>query len=162
MESKDIKKLYSNEAIQIMNNAEDALDRNADRIIELKNYARTAGIKRIGIGHCMAVTNEANRVKQFLSDEFDVTSVDCKCGKVSKMEMLGREGNGLMCNPAGQAEILKQSNTELNISMGLCVGHDMIFNQCSHAPVTTLLVKDRKNKHNPMESIKNINDELTF
>lgn len=155
----DIKDLYSSEMLSIMNHAEDALDRSSDRVVELKNYARTAGLKRIGIGHCMTVTNEANRVKAFLSDEFEVTSIDCKCGKVSKLEMLGREGNGLMCNPAGQAEILSAHHTELNISMGLCVGHDMIFNQCSKAPVTTLLVKDRKHKHNPMAGINALKEE---
>lgn len=70
--------------------------------------------------------------------------------------MLGCEGNGIMCNPAGQAEYLKENNTELNISMGLCVGHDMVFNLKSASPVSTLVVKDRISKHNPMESIKDI------
>jgi uncharacterized metal-binding protein len=32
--------------------------------------------------------------------------------------------------------------------MGLCLGHDMIFNSKSKAPVTPLIVKDRKLKHN--------------
>ncbi|HEY5592424.1 MAG TPA: DUF1847 domain-containing protein [Paludibacter sp.] len=36
----------------------------------------------------------------------------------------------------------KENNTELNISMGLCVGHDMVFNQKSAAPVSVLVVKD--------------------
>jgi uncharacterized metal-binding protein len=156
MESKDFKALYTSQSLQIMNDAEDALDRTSDRVTELKNYARQAGIKRIGIGHCMAVTKEANAVKNFLADEFEVVSIDCKCGKLTKMDMLGREGAAIMCNPAGQAQLLSENNTELNISMGLCVGHDMIFNQCSKAPVTTLLVKDRVNKHNPMEVISKL------
>ena len=68
--------------------------------------------------------------------------------------MLGCEGNGIMCNPAGQAEFLKENDTELNISLGLCVGHDMVFNQKSVSPVTTLVVKERLSNNNPMESIK--------
>ena len=38
---------------------------------------------------------------------------------------------------------------DMNIIMGLCVGHDMLFNKYSEAPVTTLLVKDRVTGHNP-------------
>ena len=38
---------------------------------------------------------------------------------------------------------------EMNIIMGLCVGHDMLFSKYSEAPVTTLLVKDRVTGHNP-------------
>jgi uncharacterized metal-binding protein len=59
-----------------------------------------------------------------------------------------------MCNPSGQAEYLKENKTELNISMGLCVGHDMIFSQKSNVAVTTLVVKDRVNNHNPIEGIR--------
>jgi uncharacterized metal-binding protein len=61
-----------------------------------------------------------------------------------------------MCNPAGQAEFLKEQQTELNISMGLCVGHDMLFSQKSDVAVTTLVVKDRVNNHNPMEGIRSL------
>jgi uncharacterized metal-binding protein len=148
--------LYDKQSLEIMRIAEEALERGMNRVLEIKNFARKAGIKRIGIAHCVAVPKEAEVVKQFLSDEFEVFVVDCKCGRITKNEMLGIEGESLMCNPAGQAEFLKQNNTELNISMGLCVGHDMVFNQKSASPVSVLVVKDRANKHNTMESIKSI------
>jgi len=35
--------------------------------------------------------------------------------------------------------------------MGLCVGHDMIFNMNSKAPTSTLIVKDREHHHNPFQ-----------
>jgi len=152
----NIKDLYNKQSLEIMQTAEDAYEKGSNRVYELKNFARKAGIKRIGIAHCVSMPKEADSVKQFLSDEFDVYTVDCKCGKVSKHEMLGCEGKGIMCNPAGQAEYLRENNTELNISMGLCVGHDMIFNQKSASPVTTLVVKDRPTQNNPMESIHNL------
>ena len=153
MKEKEIKELYDNSLLEIMQTAEDAYIRGSNRIQEIKNYARKAGIKRIGIAHCVTFPKEAEAVKQFLSDEFLVYSVDCKCGHVTKQEMLGCEGNGIMCNPSGQGEFLKENDTELNISMGLCVGHDMVFNQKSVSPVTTLVVKDTTSKHNTMESI---------
>lgn len=156
MEEKEIDKLYDSRSLEIMRTTENALERGSNRVQEIKNFARKGGIKRIGIAHCVSFPKEAEAVKQYLSDEFEVFSIDCKCGRITKHEMLGVEGNGIMCNPAGQAEYLKENNTELNISMGLCVGHDMVFNQKSVAPVSTLVVKDRANKHNPMDSIKSI------
>jgi uncharacterized metal-binding protein len=154
------KNLYDKQSLEIMRTAEDALERGVDRIMEIKNFARKAGIKRIGIAHCVSVPKEADVVKNFLADEFEVYSIDCKCGRITKQEMLGVEGSGIMCNPAGQAEYLKENNTEINISMGLCVGHDMVFNQKSASPVSVLVVKDRANKHNPMESINNLKPKL--
>jgi len=156
MEEKDIKDLYDTRSLDIMQNAEDAYVRGSNRVQEIKNFARKAGIKRIGIAHCVTFPKEANAVKQFLSDEFEVYSIDCKCGHITKQAMLGCEGRSIMCNPAGQAEYLKEHNTELNISMGLCVGHDMVFNQKSASPVSTLVVKDRTNNNNPIETINNL------
>ncbi len=152
----NIEKLYDKQSLEIMHTAEDAYIRGSDRIHEIKNFARKGGIKRIGIAYCVSMPQEAEAVKQFLSDEFEVYSIDCKCGRVTKREMLGCEGNSIMCNPAGQAEYLKENNTDLNISMGLCVGHDMVFNQTSVSPVSTLVVKDRTTKNNTMESIHNL------
>lgn len=156
MEEKDIKDLYDSRSLDIMQNAEDAYVRGSNRVQEIKNFAHKAGIKRIGIAHCVTFPKEAEAVKQFLSDEFEVYSIDCKCGHITKHEMLGCEGRSIMCNPAGQAEYLKKYKTELNISMGLCVGHDMVFNQKSASPVSTLVVKDRTNNNNPIETINNL------
>ena len=61
---------------------------------------------------------------------------------------------GTSCTPAGQADFLSENNTELNISFGLCMGHDIIFNMKSKAPTTTLIEKDREHKHNPYNEFK--------
>ena len=58
-----------------------------------------------------------------------------------------------MCNPAGQAAMLNEAGSQLNIICGLCVGHDAIFSRASRAPVTTLIVKDRVLAHNPAGAI---------
>jgi len=156
METTNIENLYDKQSLEIMQTTEDAYIRGSNRVQEIKNYALKAGIKRIGIAHCVTFPKEAEAVKHFLSNEFEVYSVDCKCGRINKHEMLGCEGNEIMCNPSGQAEFLKENKTELNISMGLCVGHDMVFNQKSASPVTTLVVKDRTSKNNTMETIQNL------
>jgi len=62
----------------------------------------------------------------------------------------------IACNPAGQADFLNKKNTDLNISMGLCVGHDMIFSKKSEALVTNLFDKDFTNNNNPAQAIADI------
>jgi uncharacterized metal-binding protein len=156
MEGNNNENLYNRRSLKIMQTAEDAYVHGSNRVQEIKNYALKAGIKRIGIAHCVTFPKEAEAVKQFLSKYFEVVSIDCKCGHITKHEMLGCEGKSIMCNPAGQAQYLKGNKTELNISMGLCVGHDMVFNQKSASPVSTLVVKDRTNNNNPIETINNL------
>lgn len=43
--------------------------------------------------------------------------------------------------------------TDLNIAIGLCVGHDALFSKYSDAPVTTLIAKDRVLGHNPVAAL---------
>jgi uncharacterized metal-binding protein len=57
------------------------------------------------------------------------------------------------CNPVGQAQVLNEKKTDMNIVIGLCVGHDMLFNMHSKAPTTTLIVKDRVLAHNPAGAV---------
>jgi uncharacterized metal-binding protein len=147
---------YDKDSLEVMAFAEEAYVRGSNRLEEIKNYAQRAGLKRIGIAHCVSMPKEASAVGHFLSEEFEVFSVDCKCGRIQKKDLLGGDGTGIMCNPLGQAEYLKENKTELNISMGLCVGHDMIFSQKSNVAVTTLVVKERVSNHNPIEGIRTL------
>jgi len=156
MENKIVSALYDKESLSVMRFAEEGYVRGSNRLEEIRNYARKAGIKRIGIAHCISMPKEAEAVRQYLAGDFEMSVIDCKCGRITRHEMLGSEGNSLMCNPAGQAEFLKEHHTELNISMGLCVGHDMLFGQNSSVAVTTLVVKDRVNHHNPIEGIRSL------
>lgn len=161
MEDKSIEVLYDPASLHIMQAAEDGYVRGSGRLEEIRNFAGKAGIKKIGIAYCVSMPKEAETVRRFLSADFEVYTVDCKCGRITKKELLGGEGTSIMCNPSGQAEYLKENNTELNISMGLCVGHDMLFCQKSGVPVTTLVVKDRVNQHNPIEGIRSQHDKYT-
>lgn len=154
MNTEELKKLYSEVDIRNMRIAEEARLPGRNRVEEIKNFARLSGIKRIGIANCIGLQKEANQLKQSLEDEFVVYSVDCKVGRVSSAELLSDQSKGLSCNPAGQAVYLEENNTGLNISFGLCMGHDIVFNQKSKAPVTTLIVKDREHKNNPFKEFE--------
>lgn len=150
------KLLYSKEDIETMKVADKARINGKNRVDELINYAQKSGVQRIGIAHCVALQKEANKLKERLAEYFEVYAVDCKTGKISTSEMLEDETTkGLSCNPAGQAQFLSENKTELNVSFGLCMGHDILFNQKSKAPTTTLIVKDREHKHNTYKEFEN-------
>ncbi len=154
MGNTDFKLLYNQEDIQILKTAEDSLNPRLDRVQEIIEYARQAGFEKLGIANCTVFNKEADHLNTILSDAgFTVEKVNCKYGRVPFDDLL-LGYKGVSCNPAGQAKYLEERGTELNIMMGLCVGHDMIFNSKSKAPVTPLLVKDRKLAHHTIEALK--------
>ncbi len=146
--------LYSDDDKQILKNAEDSLNPSVDRINEIIEYANKSDIKVIGIANCVVFQKEANQLELLLSDAgFKVEKVHCKYGRVPFDELVPGY-KGISCNPAGQAKYLEEKGTELNVMMGLCLGHDMIFNSKSKAPVTPLVVKDRKLNHHTVDMLR--------
>lgn len=132
------------------------------RIREIAEFAKLMGIKKIGIAFCSGLSDEASRASLILENHgFTICSAVCCCGAIDKTELgvppdykiRDPEEFEAGCNPLLQAELLKHSETEINIIVGLCVGHDMLFTMHSHAPVTTLIVKDRFTGHNPIISL---------
>ena len=128
------------------------------RIREVILFAKEMGYRKLGLAFCIGLATEAQTVAEILACEFEVVSVCCKSCGIDKIglgfEQIDPEKDReTMCNPAGQATMLNDAGTELNILCGLCVGHDAIFNMTSHAPVTTLIVKDRVLAHNPVGAI---------
>lgn len=153
MENTRFASLYSEDDLMIMKQAEDSLDPKIDRVNEIVKYAKEAGLKTIGIAHCTTFNREADRLETILGDAgFRVAKVNCKYGRVPFSDLVPGY-RGVTCNPAGQAKYLDDNGTELNIMMGLCLGHDMVFNSASKAPVTPLIVKDRKLKHHSLGAL---------
>lgn len=126
--------------------------RSASRMQELINFIKLNDYKKIGIANCFSVDKFAEKLKEMLSAE-GITSVSVHC-KESKLDgaELSENMHGASCDPKSQAEYLNAENTDLNINFGLCLGHGLLFQKYSIAPVTTLLVKDAKNKHNMIEN----------
>lgn len=154
MENNNFSALYSDSDKQILKMAEDSLNPAIDRVSEIIEYAKEAKINIIGIANCTAFIKEADQLECILRDAgFRVEKVHCKFGKVPFNELVPGY-KGISCNPAGQAKYLGDKGTELNIMMGLCLGHDMIFNARSKAPVTPIIVKDRKLKHHTLEALQ--------
>lgn len=132
------------------------------RVEETIEFAKRMGYKKIGLAFCIGLSKEANIMAKLLRDYgFEIESAICKIGSVDKVsvgidkEMADRVG-AKMCNPIMQAEYLNAQGTEMNIVIGLCVGHDMLFNKYAKAPTTTLVVKDRVLAHNPAGALYNL------
>lgn len=127
------------------------------RLEEVIKFAREMGYRTIGMAHCIGLAREARVIAEILDAFFDVKVVCCKiCGRDKKeMELpqINDDRYESMCNPVGQAVCLNKQQTELNLLVGLCVGHDILFTKYSDAPVTTLVVKDRVLAHNPLGAI---------
>jgi uncharacterized metal-binding protein len=127
------------------------------RLGEIILFAKELGYKKIGLAFCIGLSEEARIIENILSKHFEVVSVCCKVSGIDKkdfgLQQISLVKAEVMCNPAGQAQLLNESETQLNVICGLCVGHDAIFAQLSEAPVTTLIAKDRVLAHNPASAI---------
>lgn len=122
------------------------------RIDEIMEYAKIRGMTRLGSATCYALLPEARLLSDILErNGFDVVSVSCLCGEVNPQDM-GMPGN-IFCNPILQAEVLNHEKTELNLMVGLCVGHDILFLRHSEAETTPFVVKDRALGHNPVAAL---------
>lgn len=128
------------------------------RVQEIMEFAKKIGARKIGIANCIGLINEARIFAKILrSNGFEVYSVICKvAGKAkssigipSRCEEIG----AAMCNPILQARLLNEAKTDLNVVIGLCVGHDSLFYKYSDAYVTTLVTKDRVTGNNPAAAL---------
>ena len=165
----DTKRLYLNSAITEQKAYQTIRGRIISvrpRLLEIIQFSRRMGWKRLGVAFCGGLTNEARKVVEILENaNFEVYSVVCCCGNVDKTAFGIPKEHKIAnlygepdrfeagCNPIVQAEVLNSENLDLHIIIGLCIGHDIQFTKCSKAPVTTLIVKDRVTGHNPMASL---------
>ena len=127
------------------------------RLEELIEFSRRMGYRRLGVAFCVGLSDEAKVLAAILGRRFTVFSVCCKaCGldkRELKLAQVRKDRREAMCNPVGQALLLASEDTELNVAVGLCMGHDVLFAKHSRAPVTTLVVKDRVLAHNPLGAV---------
>jgi uncharacterized metal-binding protein len=131
------------------------------RVEEIVAFARRIGARRIGIATCIGLVEEARIFTKVLEAKgFEWHSVLCKVGSVDKTAIgipdelkILRGHHEAICNPILQAKLLNAKKTDLNVIVGLCVGHDALFNKYSRALVTTLITKDRVLGHNPAAAL---------
>jgi len=131
------------------------------RVEEIIEFAKRMDYRKLGVAFCIGLMREANTFVRILKKHgFDVVSVCCKVGGVPK-EFLGIDEDEkvktgtyeTMCNPIAQADILNDAETDFNILIGLCVGHDSLFFKHAKALTTVLVAKDRVLGHNPAAAL---------
>ena len=131
------------------------------RVQEVCEFAHRMGFKKLGVAFCVGLTREAVTLNEILvSQGFEVVSVMCKVGRVPKERIGVKDEEKILigefeplCNSIGQAKILNAEKTELNILLGLCVGHDSLFFKYADAYTTVLVAKDRVLGHNPAAAL---------
>lgn len=161
----EVKRLYNDEEnLKIMQAAAELEGKyygSLTRVEETIKFAKMTGAKKIGIASCLGLIEEARIFSRILKiNGLESYCVVCKVGSIDKTEFdlpddlkLKPGGHESMCNPILQAKILNEQETDINVLIGLCVGHDMLFNKYSEAPVTTLIAKDRVLAHNPAAAL---------
>ncbi|ORJ59777.1 DUF1847 domain-containing protein [Geothermobacter hydrogeniphilus] len=136
----------------------DAVNARWTRVEDTIALCRLMGFKKIGIATCIGLLDETRRLSEILAAQgLEPFSACCKAGSIDKLDLNLKEENKVRpntfepaCNPIAQARICNAEQTDMNIIMGLCVGHDMLFSKYADAPVTTLVAKDRVTGHNPV------------
>jgi len=153
----EYKKEENKKLIEVSSYIEGNYYMKKNRIEELIEFCKMMNYTKLGISFCIGLKKECETLEKILSKDFKVYSVCCKvCGidkKMFNLKQINENDRESMCNPIGQSMILNNLNTELNIILGLCIGHDILFQKYSMAPTTTLIVKDRVLAHNPVGAL---------
>jgi uncharacterized metal-binding protein len=132
------------------------------RIVELIQFARKMGYRKLGLAFCGGLDQEARIITEILEKSgLEVVSARCKIGAIPKEEIDikpaekigGPDSCETMCNPIAQAKVLNEEKVDMAVMLGLCLGHDTLFFQYCRVPVTVLAVKDRVTGHNPLAAI---------
>ena len=125
------------------------------RVQEIIEFAHRMEYKKIGIATCSGLIKESKVFANILrKNGFEVICAICKVGSMKKtdvgipLEKTEKTGE-VMCNPILQAKIMNKAKTDLNVVVGLCVGHDSLFYKYAEGITTTLITKDRVTGHNP-------------
>lgn len=136
----------------------DAVNARWTRVEDTVALAKLMNYRKVGIATCIGLLDETSRLADILTAQgIEPISVCCKAGSLDKLKVGLKEDEKVRpgtfepaCNPIAQAQVLNQHKTDMNLIVGLCVGHDMLFSKHSEAPVSTIVVKDRVTGHNPI------------
>ncbi|OHD07824.1 MAG: hypothetical protein A2086_10325 [Spirochaetes bacterium GWD1_27_9] len=127
-----------------------------NRLEEIVEYCKLQNYKKIGVAYCYSIEKEAVILNDYLKEKgFNLTMVSCTVDGISEKKInKDKQKDVISCNPIGQANILNKNNIDFAILMGLCLGHDILFQKHIKADFTTFVVKDRVLRHNPILALK--------
>ena len=111
------------------------------RVEEIIFFAKTIGAKRIGLAYC----KEMHKETQLFSDILEMqgfTTLPISCQK--KIDPIAS------CDATSQAKFLNKLHTDLNITLGLCLGKDALFTYHASAITLCFIAKDTILGHHPL------------
>ena len=129
---------------------------NLSRIEELLEFAGEMNYKKVGLAYCYGMEPLAMDIRSlFLKRAIPCTGISCTCGAIPQ-KVVNPESTleGVSCNPLGQAGQLMLDGVDLAVVVGLCMGHDILFQREFNRDQTTLVVKDRVFNHCPVQGIE--------
>ena len=127
------------------------------RLQEVIEFSKSMNFQRIGIAYCYGMEIETALITTiFRESGFKVYPVSCTTGGFKQSEVNpGSQIEKVSCNPLAQATQLNSESVDFTITVGLCLGHDILFNKHIKSYTTTLIVKDRVHDHHPIDALKN-------
>jgi uncharacterized metal-binding protein len=108
------------------------------RIHEVVELAKRMGYQRIGLAHCRDTRREA--------------ALAARCLRGHGLDAVLPE-HARDCDPVGQADLHARLACDFSVTVGMCVGHDALFVRHARAPVTSLVVRDLRFRHNPIGAV---------
>jgi uncharacterized metal-binding protein len=125
------------------------------RLQETIAFAKKMNYKRIGLAYCYGMEKHVTQIVEILREnKLNVRAVSCTVGGIPQNEVNPESAFcTVSCNPIGQARQLNNENVDLVVMIGLCLGHDILFQREVKADCTTLVVKDRVFNHAPLREI---------
>lgn len=111
------------------------------RVEEIILFAKNINAKKIGLAYCKELIAETQRLADILEMQgFQTYMITCKSALTSHTS----------CNPIKQAKAINKLHTQLNITIGLCIGNDALFTKHAKALTSCFITKDRVLGHNPL------------
>lgn len=126
------------------------------RLDEIIEFAKLQGYKKLGLAYCYGMEPEAAVAAKIIRDAgVPVSAVSCTVGAMAQNAVNDKSDlQGVSCNPISQAEQMNVEGVDLAVTMGLCLGHDILFQKTVNADVVPFVVKDRVFDHNPLQAVK--------
>jgi len=125
------------------------------RLEHIVDFSHAMDIKIIGIAGCVRYIEECVYVNNIFKEQgLESHIIMCKVGGFKTKDInIDKVTDWTICNPLAQALILNKLNCEINVTLGLCMGQELIFNRYAKGFVTNLIVKEKISEERPRDTI---------
>jgi uncharacterized metal-binding protein len=125
---------------------------------EILEFIRLMNYNTVALAYYYSMEIEASKLTQILRsvDNVKILYVSCTTGSMAQNGVNTDSCiHKVSCNPIAQAMQLNKYGAEFVLTMGLYLGHDIIFSKYIESDATNFVVKDRLNKNNSIVELEN-------